>query len=63
MNEYELVEMDDGEIGVLCSGGKIIPAPLLELLLELSERHPEFFEHWIALAENHAMHSESSLKA
>ncbi|MCA1800157.1 MAG: hypothetical protein LC650_02540 [Actinobacteria bacterium] len=52
---YEFEEIDDGSMVVSCSDGRYFDAGLIAMLFDLHNQNPEFFQNWIALAENYVL--------
>jgi len=53
--EFELAELDDGEIVVSHEDGRYFNAGVINMMFELHRQNPEFYEHWVALAENYVL--------
>lgn len=63
MNDYQIVEDDEGCQSILTPDGRVIDFELIEMILEIHRQNPEFADLWIGLARSYLFTGPSVGKA
>jgi len=51
--DFEIEEMEDGQMAFVADDGSYVDVSIVSMIFELHRQNPEFYEHWIALANNY----------